>query len=1005
MRFKKEIFVLLLCIFSLSIINSMPGSGTEGDPYQITNWTDLHNIENNYSAYYILMNNLNSSTSDYDTMAGPSANGGEGWDPIGVFGGSNFDGNFNGQNNSIDDMYINSSDESFQGLFLVLHDSTFITNLGMDNCSIYSNNGSLGCLTGEVVSMVSAGVNDIVLSKISITNSKIDGGSSSSDEEGGPSSDVGGIIGTGGYFNITDSYAQVNVTGNNVVGGFIGNIKHNFYVDNSYSAGEVTGGNCDWVRTGDVSTSGANSFCDTTLSGESCDGMTCKTTSEMKSIETYNDTSTTGLDSAWDITTHSDYSNEMWFIKDGVDYPDFGFNYIEEEVNHPPESPTLNSPSEGEVITTDSVLINITVSDSDGDNMNISFRDNSDSSLICQNNSVSTNSNVLCTWDNLDYGTHEFYVEVFDGSDITTSDIWNFSYPTNILIELINPTNGVTGFSLNPSLKVNFSNDEGSLMNVSFYNVGWNLSNVFYTSQFSGTQGGAYVSGVYFKHDGSRFYHSEDNTGMIFQYDCSDKWNASNCSYNNINLSTPSINSMDVFFSKDGSKLYEATLAGDGDDSFIRQYSCSSPWELNSCSYNNINLSTNSESGDLFPTDIYFKPDGNKFYLSTYGNIREYLCSSPWELDTCSYNERSISTLDNTAPSAIWFKGDGNIFFLVEYGLKRIFQYSCSSPWDLDSCSYDNVNFSTSVFSDGNPTGIYTKKEGDFIYIPTTSTDLIYQLEISPSLIYSQEDISNESQVSYDWRDRDEFTTYYWFANVSAYSNQNESIYWNFTTGELSLSGGSINSPSPSEENPIEEDEPLIISDPENEVEWSVIPREDYTGTTKWSIDEEGNGYYELLIAQGTSRSETLEFQNLGNRSLVLSLNCAGEFCRYVSFEDDEFNLSKSRKIIKKDFTISLPENVEKGEYYFNILAIDSYGNVGTIKVKVIVSDLGLLFYFFYKLFNMFLLGIPFWILALLIYPLIGSLFNYLIIDEVPGHTGISIIISLFLGSFLILIL
>ena len=41
------------------------GAGTEGDPYQITNWTELNEIRNNSDDYFILMNDLDKYTSDY----------------------------------------------------------------------------------------------------------------------------------------------------------------------------------------------------------------------------------------------------------------------------------------------------------------------------------------------------------------------------------------------------------------------------------------------------------------------------------------------------------------------------------------------------------------------------------------------------------------------------------------------------------------------------------------------------------------------------------------------------------------------------------------------------------------------------------------------------------------------------------------------------------------------------------------------------------------------------
>ena len=75
---KKTLFMLFVAVLMLLL----PLASAE-DPISISSWADLDNIRNNLAADYILINDLISSTPGYDDFAGPEANEGEGWEPIG----------------------------------------------------------------------------------------------------------------------------------------------------------------------------------------------------------------------------------------------------------------------------------------------------------------------------------------------------------------------------------------------------------------------------------------------------------------------------------------------------------------------------------------------------------------------------------------------------------------------------------------------------------------------------------------------------------------------------------------------------------------------------------------------------------------------------------------------------------------------------------------------------------------------------------------------------------
>jgi hypothetical protein len=170
---------------------------------------------------------------------------------------------------------------------------------------------------------------------------------------------LGGLLGkvgstsTGSY--ISDCYATGDITENDYtavggdgyeIGGLIGYAIGYTRLDNSYSTGYITSGGeyADDVG-GLIGSSNSpyitNSFWNIETSGRSQSyGATGKTTTELQSIQTFNDISTEGLDIAWDISILEDFDPEdptIWFINDTLDYPKLFIEY--EDSEEPSEDP------------------------------------------------------------------------------------------------------------------------------------------------------------------------------------------------------------------------------------------------------------------------------------------------------------------------------------------------------------------------------------------------------------------------------------------------------------------------------------------------------------------------------------------------------------------------------------------------------------------------------------------------------------------------------------------
>jgi hypothetical protein len=94
------------------VFSFIGGDGSSGSPYLISNCTHLQNMSTNLSAYYVLNNSINCGLPPYNT--------GERFKPVGNNScgvSCRFSGNFNGNNYTISNLFINRSSEDDVGLF------------------------------------------------------------------------------------------------------------------------------------------------------------------------------------------------------------------------------------------------------------------------------------------------------------------------------------------------------------------------------------------------------------------------------------------------------------------------------------------------------------------------------------------------------------------------------------------------------------------------------------------------------------------------------------------------------------------------------------------------------------------------------------------------------------------------------------------------------------------------------------------------------------------------
>jgi hypothetical protein len=180
------------------------GSGSSDDPYQIATCQQLQDMQNDLSAYYELVEDVDCSGFIYSSV-GDSSN--------------QFTGVLDGQGYTVEKLEINEGSSDDVGLIGYLGSGGEVNDIGVVDVDItgeYFVGGLVGVNSGSVSQSYSKG------------------------SIGGSADEVGGLVGRNSGGSVSESFSTGSVSGSGNVGGLVGS---NFdgSVSSSYSTGSVDG--------------------------------------------------------------------------------------------------------------------------------------------------------------------------------------------------------------------------------------------------------------------------------------------------------------------------------------------------------------------------------------------------------------------------------------------------------------------------------------------------------------------------------------------------------------------------------------------------------------------------------------------------------------------------------------------------------------------------------------------------------------------------------------------
>ena len=174
-----------------------------------------------------------------------------------------------------------------------------------------------------------------------------------------------------------------------------------------------------------------------------------------------------------------------------------------------------------------------------------------------------------------------------------------------------------------------------------------------------------------------------------------------------------------IKFSSDGLTMFTAGNVSHQ----VHQYLLSSPFSISSTP---TFVASFTPSVNANIEAMCWNEDGSRFFLMQGTTIYQYSCSSPFDISgsSATYSNLSFSTTSqSTSPKCVLFNNNGSKMFVGGGSSVKQYRTLAASPWSLDGLTYDNVslNVGTSL------QGMFITPDQSELFLVTSVNDIVYR--------------------------------------------------------------------------------------------------------------------------------------------------------------------------------------------------------------------------------------------------------------------------------------
>jgi DNA-binding beta-propeller fold protein YncE len=278
--------------------------------------------------------------------------------------------------------------------------------------------------------------------------------------------------------------------------------------------------------------------------------------------------------------------------------------------------------------------------------------------------------------------------------------------------------------------------------------TGWDVSTASYQQNFSVATDETLPTGLWFKTDGTKMYVVGAGYDYVREYNLSTAWDISTASLNqSFSTAGQETGPRGLCFNPDGTGMWISGTTGDGVD----EYSLSTAWDVSTASHVQYQKTYGAQyssagsvnTGEYQPFAIFFKPEGDRFYLT--GSVSDDV----WSFKV-GVNYLNVSS-EETIPNGVFFKPNGSKVYVIGRQYDKIHEYDLSTAWDIRTASLNQSSASINSVT-AAPQGLYIKSDGTKLYTTGSTSDAVHEYDFSTawdiSTISHNQSFSVSSQLA-----------------------------------------------------------------------------------------------------------------------------------------------------------------------------------------------------------------------------------------------------------------
>ena len=235
-----------------------------------------------------------------------------------------------------------------------------------------------------------------------------------------------------------------------------------------------------------------------------------------------------------------------------------------------------------------------------------------------------------------------------------------------------------------------------------------------------------------FNTDGTKMFVIGDIGNDVNEYTCTTGFDVSSCSVvagGEKDVSAEETSPTGLAFNSDGTKMF--VVGFNGDD--VNEYTCTTGFDVSSCSVV-AGGEKDVSAEETSPTGLAFNSDGTKMFVVGFNgdDVNEYTCTTGFDVSSCSVvagGEKDVSA-EETIPTGLAFNSDGTKMFVEGRSGQDVNEYTCTTGFDVSSCSFTDV-FDLSG-QEISPQGLAFNSDGTKMFVVGFDGDDVneYTLEV-----------------------------------------------------------------------------------------------------------------------------------------------------------------------------------------------------------------------------------------------------------------------------------